>query len=92
MRNGWLTSRMVCASQIRAFGLNRMDISQREGKYPAPPGSSTILGVEFSGTITQLGGSVSGWAVGDEVLGLAGGVSDGQILQLTRRLLNKAPL
>ncbi|KJA17984.1 hypothetical protein HYPSUDRAFT_145662 [Hypholoma sublateritium FD-334 SS-4] len=59
--------------KIKAFGLNRMDISQREGKYPAPPGSSTVLGVEFSGTVTQLGGSVSSWKVGDEVLGLAGG-------------------
>jgi len=59
--------------KIKAFGLNRMDISQREGKYPAPPGSSSVLGVEFSGTITQLGDNVSSWKVGDEVLGLAGG-------------------
>jgi len=54
-----------------------MDISQREGKYAPPPGSSTILGVEFSGKITQLGTDTSrGWKVGDEVLGHAGGVSD----------------
>jgi len=54
-----------------------MDILQREGKYPPPPGSSTILGVEFSGKITQLGTDTSrGWNVGDEVLGLAGGVSN----------------
>ncbi|KAF8192178.1 hypothetical protein BJ912DRAFT_963195 [Pholiota molesta] len=59
--------------QIKAFGLNRMDISQREGMYPPPPGASTILGVEFSGTITLLGENVSSWRVGDEVLGLAGG-------------------
>ncbi|PPQ88406.1 hypothetical protein CVT25_011285 [Psilocybe cyanescens] len=59
--------------KIKAFGLNRMDISQREGKYPPPPGSSTILGVEFSGTVSQLGSDVSSWKVGDEVLGLAGG-------------------
>ncbi|KAJ3507066.1 hypothetical protein NLJ89_g6511 [Agrocybe chaxingu] len=61
--------------QIKAFGLNRMDISQREGKYPPPPGASAILGVEFSGTITELGPNVDGssWRVGDEVLGLAGG-------------------
>ncbi|KAH9480226.1 Quinone oxidoreductase PIG3 [Psilocybe cubensis] len=59
--------------QIKAFGLNRMDISQREGKYPPPPGSSNILGVEFSGIISQLGSDVSTWKIGDEVLGLAGG-------------------
>jgi len=59
--------------KIRAFGLNRMDISQREGKYPPPAGSSNILGVEFSGIITEVSSDVSEWKVDDEVLGLAGG-------------------
>ncbi|KAG6841109.1 hypothetical protein C0991_001797 [Blastosporella zonata] len=59
--------------KIKAFGLNRMDISQREGHYPPPAGSSSILGVEFSGHISALGADVSGWKVDDEVLGLAGG-------------------
>ncbi|KIL67728.1 hypothetical protein M378DRAFT_22430, partial [Amanita muscaria Koide BX008] len=59
--------------KINAFGLNRMDISQREGKYLPPPGSSSILGVEFSGIIVDLGPLVSGWKVDDEVLGLTGG-------------------
>ena len=62
--------------QIAAFGLNRMDISQRKGQYPLPPGASEILGVEFSGHITALGPNTSAnWAIGDEVLGLASGVS-----------------
>lgn len=52
-----------------------MDISQREGKYPPPPGSSLILGVEFSGTIDSIAPDVRDWKVGDEVLGLAAGVS-----------------
>jgi NADPH:quinone reductase-like Zn-dependent oxidoreductase len=56
--------------------LNRMDISQREGKYPPPAGSSTILGVEFSGSIAEVSSDVSEWKVNDEVLGLVGGVSD----------------
>ncbi|KAJ3559595.1 hypothetical protein NP233_g11226 [Leucocoprinus birnbaumii] len=59
--------------QVKAFGLNRMDISQREGKYPPPPGASSILGVEFSGVISKLGPGVEGWAIGDPVMGLAGG-------------------
>ncbi|KAH0586435.1 hypothetical protein H2248_007670 [Termitomyces sp. 'cryptogamus'] len=59
--------------KIKAFGLNRMDISQREGQYPPPAGSSIILGVEFSGHISALGAGVSDWKVNDEVLGLAGG-------------------
>lgn len=59
--------------KIKAFGLNRMDILQREGMYPPPAGASSILGVEFSGHITALSEGVSGWNIGDEVLGLAGG-------------------
>jgi threonine dehydrogenase-like Zn-dependent dehydrogenase len=69
-----LTCTIHCFSQVKAFGLNRMDIAQREGYYPPPPGASEILGVEFSGTIHTLGPNVTGWKVGDEVLGLAGGV------------------
>ena len=55
-----------------------MDISQREGTYPLPPGASDILGVEFSGTVAELGEGSSGqrWKVGDEVIGLASGVSN----------------
>ena len=61
--------------QIKAFGLNRMDISQREGKYAVPPGASTILGVEFSGHVAELGEGVQQWKLGDEVFGLVGGVT-----------------
>ncbi|KAK6992541.1 quinone oxidoreductase PIG3 [Favolaschia claudopus] len=59
--------------KIKAFGLNRMDISQRNGLYPPPAGSSTILGVEFSGQVAQVGSNVSRWKIDDEVMGLAGG-------------------
>jgi NADPH:quinone reductase-like Zn-dependent oxidoreductase len=51
-----------------------MDIMQREGMYPIPPGASEILGVEFSGHISSIGEGVSGWNVNDEVFGLASGV------------------
>jgi len=59
--------------KIRAFGINRMDLLQRDGFYPPPAGSSTILGVEFSGHISEIGADVSGWQIDDEVLGLVGG-------------------
>lgn len=51
-----------------------MDIFQRQGQYPPPAGSSDILGVEFSGIVTSIGADITQWAVGDEVLGLTGGV------------------
>ncbi|WWC69953.1 uncharacterized protein I206_103897 [Kwoniella pini CBS 10737] len=59
---------------LKAFGLNRMDILQREGKYPLPPqASKTILGVEFSGVVDKLGEGAKLWKEGDEVYGLAYG-------------------
>ncbi|QRV91877.1 Zinc-binding dehydrogenase [Ceratobasidium sp. AG-Ba] len=59
--------------RIVAFGINRMDIMQRKGGYPLPPGASDILGVEFSGTVEELGTEVTGLSVGQEVIGLAYG-------------------
>jgi len=59
--------------KVKMFGLNRMDILQREGHYPVPPNTTPILGVEFSGTVAEIGPGVSGVAIGDEVFGLAYG-------------------
>lgn len=61
--------------KIKAFGINRMDLMQREGMYPVPAGASKILGVEFSGVIEAFGGDgdVEDFKVGDEVFGLAYG-------------------
>lgn len=55
-----------------------MDIMQREGAYPVPPHAPKTLGVEFSGPIVAVGKNVTAgsWKVGDEVIGLAGGVRD----------------
>jgi NADPH2:quinone reductase len=60
--------------KIKAFGLNRMDLLEREGKYPVPPQAPKTMGVEFSGTIAALGpDSCADFKVGDEVFGLAYG-------------------
>ena len=49
-----------------------MDLLQREGHYPVPLQAGKILGVEFSGTIEELGLEVKeDFKVGDEVFGLA---------------------
>jgi NADPH:quinone reductase-like Zn-dependent oxidoreductase len=58
--------------KIKAFGLNRMDILQRENLYPVPLQGGKILGVEFSGRVEALGAGVQeNFKVGDEVFGLA---------------------
>ncbi|KAL0960951.1 hypothetical protein HGRIS_005951 [Hohenbuehelia grisea] len=77
--------------KIKAFGLNRMDIAQREGLYPPPAGSSSILGVEFSGTVAELGPGAAGWQVGDEVLGLAGGGAYAEYIVVQQTHLMKKP-
>jgi NADPH:quinone reductase-like Zn-dependent oxidoreductase len=60
-----------------------MDILQREGKYPLPPqASKTIMGVEFSGVVEQVGEKADKYKQGDEVFGLAFGVSMPCFLQL----------
>src|SRR5690349_19255303 len=41
--------------KITAFGLNRMDLLQREGRYPLPPHVTKTLGVEFSGVVEAVG-------------------------------------
>ncbi|KAJ3389734.1 hypothetical protein HDU84_008329 [Entophlyctis sp. JEL0112] len=59
--------------RVHSFALNRMDILQREGRYPPPAGASAILGVEFSGTVVAMGPLVTRFAVGDAVFGLVSG-------------------
>lgn len=60
--------------RIRAAGLNRADLSQRAGSYPAPPGSpSDIPGLEFAGEVDAVGPLVRMWKPGQRVMGLAGG-------------------
>ena len=62
-----------CLIKVHALGVNRADLLQRAGKYPAPPGESPILGLEVCGEITKLGDDVPGFGLGDKVLGLVSG-------------------
>jgi putative PIG3 family NAD(P)H quinone oxidoreductase len=60
--------------RIKAAGLNRADVYQRRGHYPAPPGSPPdIPGLEYAGEVEALGTDSSRWNIGDRVMGLVGG-------------------
>ncbi|MBR9971556.1 NAD(P)H-quinone oxidoreductase [Magnetospirillum sulfuroxidans] len=59
--------------KVAAAGINRPDVLQRQGAYPAPPGASDLPGLEVAGTIAALGDDVDGWAVGDAVCALTAG-------------------
>lgn len=59
--------------QVAAAGVNRPDILQREGKYPAPHGASPILGLEVAGCIAAVGRDAGPWRVGQRVCALTNG-------------------
>ncbi|KAF9894015.1 hypothetical protein FE257_008987 [Aspergillus nanangensis] len=81
-----------CLVKVKAFGLNRMDLLQREGKYPLPPQAPKTLGVEFSGTIVATGPEVShGFKVGDEVFGLAYGGAYAEYIAVSGSMLMHKP-
>ena len=59
---------------VAGAGLNGADMMQRRGLYPAPPGwPEDVPGLEFSGTIEAIGPDVTGWSIGDRVMGIVGG-------------------
>lgn len=60
--------------RVFASALNRADVLQRMGHYPAPPGSPRdIPGLEFAGEVAQVGPEVTQWRSGDRVFGICGG-------------------
>ncbi|MBL8961965.1 MAG: NAD(P)H-quinone oxidoreductase [Gemmatimonadetes bacterium] len=60
--------------RVRTSALNRADLLQRAGVYPAPPGAPPdIGGIEFAGEVASLGAGVRGWSPGDRVFAICGG-------------------
>lgn len=59
--------------RVLAAGINRPDVLQRQGLYPAPSDSSPILGLEVAGEIITCGGGVKNWQPGDKVCALVNG-------------------
>lgn len=59
--------------KVKAAGINRPDLMQRQGVYPPPPGASPILGLEIAGTIVEVGGNNSHFKVGNAVCALVTG-------------------
>lgn len=59
--------------RVEAAGLNRADLLQRRGLYPAPPDApADIPGLEYAGVVEEAGEG-SGWKAGDRVMGIVGG-------------------
>jgi NADPH:quinone reductase-like Zn-dependent oxidoreductase len=78
--------------RVRAAGLNRADLLQRAGKYPAPAGSpANIPGLEFAGEVEAIGPLVRAWQLGQRVMGIAGGGAQAEYILAHEGLLVEIP-
>jgi putative PIG3 family NAD(P)H quinone oxidoreductase len=78
--------------RVRAAGLNRADILQRLGRYPAPPGyPQDIPGIEFAGEVEAIGDEARTWKVGDRVFGIIGGGGQAQYVTVPENHLAPIP-
>jgi putative PIG3 family NAD(P)H quinone oxidoreductase len=59
--------------RVRAAGINRPDVLQRQGAYPPPPGASELPGLEIAGTVVARGAGTGRYRLGDEVTALVPG-------------------
>ena len=85
-------SRSEVRIRVRATAINRADLLQRMGAYPAPPDSPPdIPGLEFAGEVEALGPGVERLAIGDRVCGLVGGGSYAEQLVAHERAEAKIP-
>jgi putative PIG3 family NAD(P)H quinone oxidoreductase len=77
----------VCATAV-----NRADLLQRMGRYPAPRDApQDIPGLEFAGEVDAVGAAVDAWRPGDRVFGLAGGGAYAELLVCHGRALARIP-
>src|SRR6266508_6377374 len=78
--------------RVRAAGLNRADIMQRRGYYPAPPGySQEIPGLEFAGEIDQVGSDVRLWKPGQRVFGIIAGGAQAEYVLTAENQIAEIP-
>jgi NADPH:quinone reductase len=67
--------------RVHAAGLNRADLIQRRGQYPAPHGwPANIPGLEYAGEVEAVRPGVTRWKVGDRVMGLVGGGAQAEMV------------
>ncbi|MFT3730107.1 MAG: NAD(P)H-quinone oxidoreductase [Hyphomicrobium sp.] len=77
--------------KVAAAGVNRPDVLQRQGNYPAPKGHSDLPGLEVSGTIAALGQGAKHFAVGDAVMALVPGGGYAEYVAVSQLTCIKKP-
>ncbi len=78
--------------RVHAAALNRADILQRLGRYPAPPGfPANIPGLEFAGEVDEVGEEVRAWRKGQRVFGITGGGAQAEYVTVPENTLAEIP-
>lgn len=77
---------------VKAAGLNRADLMQIKGLYPAPKGyPERILGLEFAGEVAEIGENVTDFKIDERVFGITAGGAQSEFLLSDASLLVKIP-
>jgi NADPH2:quinone reductase len=77
---------------VAAAGINNADLLQRKGHYPAPAGSpQDIPGMEFAGTVAEVGEHANRFAIGDRVMAIAGGGAQAELVVVPESVLLPVP-
>jgi putative PIG3 family NAD(P)H quinone oxidoreductase len=78
--------------RVRAAGLNRADLLQRRGGYPAPQGAPPdVPGLEFAGEVARVPDGDTSWREGDRVFGITAGGAQAEYRSLHGGLLAPIP-
>src|SRR2546421_2719340 len=78
--------------RVRAAGLNRADLLQKRGRYPAPPGApADIPGLEFAGEVAQVGEDARAWCEGARVFGITAGGAQAEYVVVPESHLAEIP-
>lgn len=77
--------------KVEACSVNRADLLQRRGLYPPPPGASSILGLDFSGSVVEKGPRVKALGLHDRVFGITAGGGYGRYAAVPEDHLARIP-
>ena len=78
--------------RVKASALNRADLLQRQGFYPAPAGfPERIPGLEFAGEVAQAYDEATSFAAGDRVFGITAGGAQAEFLLTDESMLARIP-
>ena len=78
--------------RVRASALNRADLLQRRGAYPAPAGAAAdVPGLEYAGEVDAVGEGAGLWAVGSRVMGIVGGGGHAEYVCVHEREAMRVP-